>query len=115
MADIEGQRGDSGRRQFFEWRLSIGNIVTILGMIIGGLSMWYGLGERVAVLEAGQRVHENDIVGNAARLTVVESRAGDVRERLRGIEVTQQQQSHTLDRILQAVEGDARDTWRDRQ
>ncbi len=93
-------------RRFIEWRLSVGNIITILGMIIGGLSMWFGLGERVTVLETNLSMQAADIVQMSGRLQRVEERAGDVRERLKGIEVTQQQQNETLKRILQAVEDD---------
>ncbi|MEO4045254.1 hypothetical protein AAFN47_26985 [Hoeflea sp. CAU 1731] len=91
-------------RRFIDWRLSVGNIITILGMIIGGLSMWFGLGERVTVLETNLSIQAADIMQMSGRLQRVEERAGDVRERLKGIEVTQQQQNETLKRILQAVE-----------
>jgi len=91
-------------RRFIDWRLSVGNIITILGMIIGGLSMWFGLGERVTIVEQAVATHAVDIADNADRLRRSEERAGDVRERLRGIEVTQQQQNETLKRILDAVE-----------
>ncbi len=91
-------------RRFIDWRLSVGNIITILGMIIGGLSMWFGLGERVTIVEQAIATQTIDIADNADRLRRSEERAGDVRERLRGIEVTQQQQNETLKRILDAVE-----------
>ncbi|MBW8635865.1 hypothetical protein K1W69_01615 [Hoeflea sp. WL0058] len=94
----------SNGRRFIDWRLSVGNIITILGMIIGGLSMWLGLGERVTLLETNLTSQAADIVQMSGRLQRVEERAGDVRERLKGIEVTQQQQNETLKRILQAVE-----------
>ncbi|MBW8640370.1 hypothetical protein K1W69_24475 [Hoeflea sp. WL0058] len=93
-------------RRFFDWHLSVGNIITILGMIIGGMSMWFGLGEWVTVLETNLSSQPAYIVQMSGRLQRVKERAGDVGVRLKGIEVTQQQQNETLKRILRAVEAE---------
>lgn len=56
-------------------------------------------------LDSTVAANAEDIDGLETRVEKVEDRAADVRERLRGIEVTQQQQNETLKRILRAVEG----------
>lgn len=73
------------------------------GSMLGSLSMWFGPGERVNVRETDPTSQAADIVQVSGRLQRVEERAGDLRERLKGIEVTRQQ-NETLKRILQAVE-----------
>lgn len=62
-------------------------------------------------LVAGYVTLENNVAANASdvadieqRIDRLESRSGDVRERLKAIEVIQQQQNETLRRILKAVE-----------
>lgn len=62
-------------------------------------------------LVAGYVTLQNNVAGNASDVGEVESRigrledrAGDVRERLKAIEVIQQQQNETLKRILKSVE-----------
>jgi hypothetical protein len=90
--------------RFFDPKLTAGNVLTILAVLLGIASTWYQLGERVTVTEhalANQRVGIERIDRD---LSDVEDRAGDVRERLKGIEVIQQQQNETLKRILRAVE-----------
>lgn len=63
-------------------------------------------------LVAGYVTLQNDVRANAAdvadvegRIGRLEERSGDIRERLKAIEVIQQQQNETLRRILKAVEG----------
>lgn len=62
-------------------------------------------------LVAGYVTLQNNVGANASdvqeienRIDRLENRAGDVRERLKAIEVIQQQQNETLRRILKAVE-----------
>ncbi len=63
-------------------------------------------------LVAGYVTLQNDVVANAtdvaeaeSRIGRLEDRSGDIRERLKAIEVMQEQQNETLRRILKAVEG----------
>ncbi len=70
------------------------------GAIIAGMSVIFGYG----VLHSNVAANAEDVTELESRVGRVEERAGDIRERLRGIEVTQQQQNETLKRILNAVE-----------
>ncbi|MDF1778538.1 MAG: hypothetical protein P1V13_21135 [Rhizobiaceae bacterium] len=65
----------------------------------------------IIVAAVGYGVLQHTVVANAdsietieMRVDRIENRAGDVRERLTGIEVLQREQSKTLERILRAVE-----------
>lgn len=71
------------------------------GIAIAIVVVIFGYGR----LDSTVAANAEDIDGLESRVEKVEDRAGDVRERLRGIEVTQQQQNETLKRILRAVEG----------
>ena len=65
----------------------------------------------IIVAAVGYGVLQHTVVASAdsietieMRVDRIENRAGDVRERLTGIEVLQREQSKTLERILRAVE-----------
>ena len=96
----------AARKIQFEWRLSMGNVLTLIMMAVGGLSVWFALGERVTVAENNIVNHQTDIADISDRVQRAEDRAGDVRERLAVIESIHKEQSRTLERILQAVQGD---------
>lgn len=81
-----------------------GTLKTLLassGVAIALIVAVFGYGRLNTVVE----VNAKDIGQLEIRVDEVEDRAGDVRERLKGIEVIQQQQNETLKRILRAVEG----------
>lgn len=80
-----------------------GTLKTLLassGITIAIVVAIFGYGR----LDSTVEVNAKDIGQLENRVDDVEDRAGDVRERLKGIEVTQQQQNETLKRILRAVE-----------
>ncbi len=74
--------------------LSVFGVLAVLGAAAGG----YGALQTTVSANAENL---NDIEDRVDR---IENRAGDVRERLTGIEVLQKEQSKTLERILKAVE-----------
>ena len=74
-------------------------------------SSFLGVVAMAASLVAGYVTLQNNVAANAddvaeieRRIDRLENRAGDVRERLKAIEVVQKQQNETLTRILRAVE-----------
>ena len=89
---------------WFDRRLSIGNIITILVVTAGLIGSWYQFRTDLA-LQAAALVSE---AGERARLEVrlvkMENERDDTRDRLTRIEVTIKQLGDTSDRILRAVE-----------
>ncbi|MCY6380956.1 hypothetical protein [Hoeflea prorocentri] len=55
-------------------------------------------------LRSNVSANVSDVAEMERRMDRLEERSGDVRERLKAIEVIQQQQNQTLERILEAVE-----------
>ena len=55
-------------------------------------------------LRSNVSANASDVAEIERRMDRFEERSGDVRERLKAIEVIQQQQNQTLERILEAVE-----------
>jgi|GEM_PF-4878906 len=92
--------------RFFDPRLSVGNLLTILAVLLGIASTWYQLGERVTVIEHALANQKTEMSRLERDLSSVEDGTADIRERLKGIEVVQIQQNETLKRILKAVEPD---------
>jgi len=82
--------------------------------IASGLKTYLTIGSAfgaIIVAAVGYGVLQHTVEANAdnidtigERVDRIENRAGDVRERLTGIEVLQREQSKTLERILRAVE-----------
>ncbi|WP_136661697.1 hypothetical protein [Nitratireductor sp. XY-223] len=80
----------------------------------GGLpwSGFLGICTLAASLIAGYATLKSNVAANATDISEIETsvdrleqRSGDIRERLKAIEIIQQQQNDTLKRILRAVEG----------
>lgn len=94
--------------QWFDRRLSIGNILTIATVLVGVIASWYGVKSELAMQEATiQReiIDRKDLqLRVELRLAKIEEERDDFRDRLTRIEVTMRQQGDTLDRILRAVE-----------
>lgn len=57
-----------------------------------------------STLRSNVATNASDVAQIERRLDRLEEKSGDVRERLKAIEVIQQQQNQTLERILKAVE-----------
>lgn len=81
--------------------MNLKSILPASGIFTAIVIVIFGYGR----LHSNVSVNAGDIGELEIRIGRVEDRAGDVRERLKGIEVTQQQQNETLKRILRAVEG----------
>ena len=73
---------------------------SFLGIVAMAVSLVAGY----VTLQNNVAVNATDVADIETRVDRIENRAGDVRERLKAIEVTQQQQNETLRRILRAVE-----------
>lgn len=76
-------------------------LLSASGIIATAIAAIFGYG----VLHSNVSANAGDVDRLEMRLERVEDRTGDIRERLKGIEVIQQQQNDTLKRILRAVEG----------
>lgn len=81
--------------------MSLKILLSASGIIAAAIAAIFGYG----VLHSNVSANAGDIDKLELRLGRVEDRTGDIRERLKGIEVIQQQQNETLKRILRAVEG----------
>ncbi|MEX3008758.1 hypothetical protein [Hoeflea sp. TYP-13] len=75
------------------WSSFLGVIVMAIGLVAGYVT-----------LQNNVTANAEDVSEVEMRIDRIENRAGDVRERLKAIEVIQQQQNETLRRILRAVE-----------
>lgn len=76
-------------------------LLSASGIIAAAIVAIFGYG----ALHSNVSANAGDVERLEMRLQRVENRTGDIRERLKGIEVIQQQQNETLKRILRAVEG----------
>lgn len=75
------------------WSSFIAIIVIAVGLIAGYVTLQHNV-----------RANATDVSEIESRIRRLEDRSGDIRERLKAIEVMQQQQNETLRRILEAVE-----------
>lgn len=82
---------------WLDLRMSIGNIVTIITVLIGIVAGWYGFDTRLKIMEVERERME-------LRIAKMENERDATRDRLISIEVTIREQRSTLDRILKAVE-----------
>lgn len=99
----------SEKPAWFDARLSIGNLITILVVLVGLVSSWYRFDNRVALME--DRLVQRDLALDElkGRVTQMERERGDLTGRVIRIEEKISAQSDTLQRILRSVE--SRD-WR---
>jgi len=101
------------KRPWFDPRLSMGNVITILmvaGAVMGG---WFKFDNRLALLErevaTNKYQREAEDARLASRLAVIESERGDLSSRVIRIEERLVSQGEKLDRVLESVE---RGSWR---
>lgn len=117
---------ENGVRRFIDLKVSVGNLLTLVSMLLGLFTLWDSLGDRVVQLETIQNnqqsmisdirtLHRSDLIAvrtnvDKALMVVredvdkIEERAGAVREDLSGIKATLSHNSAQLLRILRAVE-----------
>lgn len=97
------------RRQWFDPRMSIGNVITILVVMTGIIAGWFQFDNRLAALEKDLRtdrmLREAEDQRLAARLTVIEASRGDLSSRVIRIEERLVNQGEKIDRVLSLVEG----------
>ncbi|WP_295805955.1 hypothetical protein [uncultured Nitratireductor sp.] len=100
------------KRQWFDSRLSIGNIITILVVLAGVMGGWFKFDNRLSALEREQQINktlrEQEDMRLSARLAAVESDRQDIAARVIRIEERIANQGEKVDRILRAVE---RTSW----
>ncbi|WP_336071465.1 hypothetical protein [Nitratireductor rhodophyticola] len=96
------------KRQWFDSRLSIGNIITILVVLAGAMGGWFKFDNRLSALEREQEINrtlrEQEDMRLSARLAAVESDRQDISARVIRIEERLASQGEKVDRILRAVE-----------
>lgn len=98
---------------WFEPRLSTGNLITILIVLVGLVSGWYKFDNRLSIAEdRAENTRKIDATERArfdARLTRLETSRDDITARVIRIEEKINNQGDTLQRILRAVDrGDTR-------
>ena len=76
------------------WSSFIAVVVIATGLVAGYVTLQNNVG-----------ANASDVSDMEIRVGRLEDRSGDIRERLKAIEVMQQQHTETLRRILKAVEG----------
>ncbi|GCA49315.1 hypothetical protein KGO5_01758 [Sinorhizobium sp. KGO-5] len=89
---------------WFDRRLSIGNIITIVVVMAGLFGSWYQFKTDLALQAAALVTEASERARLEARLVKMENERDDTRDRLTRIEVTIKQLGDTSDRILRAVE-----------
>ncbi len=89
------------RTPLFERRISVGNILTILLVVMGGIGTWYTLEGKVNLIQQALAERAEDIQELETRIRKSEDDARKIDGRLIRIETQ-------LERILKAVEGERR-------
>jgi len=89
--------------QWFDKRMSIGNIISIIILIFGMAASWYALQQEQALQAQGLQVVRLQVAENKLRLEKVETARDDMRERLIRLEIGQSQQNDILRQVLEAV------------
>lgn len=89
---------------WFDPKLSMGNIITIVVVAFGVVGSWYQLRGDLALQGADLRRADLDRQRMELRLSKLEGERDDTRDRLTRIEVTMQQLLDAQGRILKAVE-----------
>jgi hypothetical protein len=90
--------------QWFDPKLSMGNVLTILVVVFGLVGSWYQLRSDLALQAADLKRETADRTRMELRLVKLEGERDDTRDRLTRIEVTMQQLLDAQGRILRAVE-----------
>lgn len=94
--------------QWFDWRMSIGNLISIIILVFGMAASWYALKQEQALQAQSLdsvRVH---VAALSLRVEKVEAARDDMRERLIRLEIGQSQQNDILRQVLEAVKADRR-------
>ncbi|MGE4338249.1 MAG: hypothetical protein AB7E55_20055 [Pigmentiphaga sp.] len=103
------------RRQWFDPRLSMGNIITILVVAAGVMAGWFQFDNRLSALEkdvsTNKMLRESEDTRLNLRLSVMENDRADISARVIRIEERIASQGEKVDRILVAVE---RNGWQNR-
>jgi len=89
--------------QWFDWRMSIGNLISILVLIFGMAASYYALKQEQALQKQALDVLSVEVGGNRIRIEKVETARDDMRERLIRLEIGQSQQNDILRQVLDAV------------
>lgn len=94
-----------GKASWFDSRLSIGNIITIVTLVIAIAAGWFQFDARLTLVEAEQRRNGAVVDKMAQERTDLTTRVIRIEERLTG-------QADMLQRILRNTENDG---WRQRR
>ena len=89
--------------QWFDRRMSIGNLISIVVLVLGMVASWYNLKQAQALQEQSIVGLRMEIARNQERLGKVEAARDDMRERLIRLEIGQSQQNDILREVLIAV------------
>lgn len=89
--------------QWFDRRLSMGNLISIVILIFGMAASWYALKQEQALQAARLEGVNSQVIQNSARIEKVENGRSDISDRLIRLEVGQSQQSDILRQVLEAV------------
>ena len=94
--------GDGRKERLIDSRISIGNIITILTLIIAIVAGWFQFDSRLTLVEAEQRRNATAVDRMAQERTDLTARVIRIEERLAG-------QADMLQRILRNTENEG---WR---
>jgi uncharacterized coiled-coil protein SlyX len=89
--------------QWFDWRMSIGNLISIIILVFGMAASWYALKQEQALQKQSLDMLQTSVTGNTIRIEKVELARDDMRERLIRLEVGQSQQNQMLREVLDVV------------
>lgn len=92
--------------QWFDWRMSIGNLISILVLIFGMAASYYALKQEQALQRQALDAVRKDVGDQQLRIEKVETSRDDMRERLIRLEIGQSQQNDILRQVLDAVQAD---------
>lgn len=91
------------RGQWFDWRMSIGNLISIVVLIFGMAASYFALMQEQALQAQsldGVRLH---VTALQTRMEKLEAERNDMRDRLIRLEIGQSQQNDILRQVLEAV------------
>lgn len=98
----------SPKPQWFDWRMSIGNLISIVILIFGMAASYYALKQEQALQAQSLDGVRLNMTALQARMEKLETERNDMRDRLIRLEIGQSQQNDILRQVLDAVKADRR-------
>ena len=94
---------DAERHVKFDRRISLGNILQLVAMLVAAGALWSSLNAEIAVMRADVERAKIERAEIKERIAAVESSRDDLRERMIRVEIQLQAANETIKKIAEAV------------